>query len=149
MNFWIFSSNKQVIAYGKNPVLKAINSTTARMIVSELNIGAPKTLKLSENGKSITKDGENIATIIGKNDFIKDLFNPKAQPIPITFEPIIEEMPEEANLKAQPIPITFEPIIEEMPEEEIQKEEVPVGIPEVKGEAKPKKKRKYTGRKKQ
>lgn len=127
MNFWIFSSNKQVIAYGKNPVLKAINSTTARMIVSELNIGVPKTLKLSENGKNITKNGENIATIIGKNDFIKDLFNPKAQPAPITFEPIIEEMPGE----------------------EIQKEEVSVGIPEVKEEAKSKKKRKYTSRKKQ
>ena len=127
MNFWIFSSNKQVIAYGKNPVLKAINSTTARMIVSELNIGVPKTLKLSENGKNITKNGENIATIIGKNDFIKDLFNPKAQPTPTIFEPIIEEMPGE----------------------EIQKEEVSVGIPEVKEEAKSKKKRKYTSRKKQ
>lgn len=127
MNFWIFSSNKQVIAYGKNPVLKAINSITARMIVSELNIGAPKTLELSENGKNITKDGENIAAIIGKNDFIKDLFNPKAQPIPIIFEPIIEEMPEE----------------------EIQKEGVPVGTPEVKEEAKPKKKRKHAGRKNQ
>ena len=127
MNFWIFSSNKQVIAYGKNPVLKAINSTTARMIVSELNIGAPKTLKLSENGKSITKDGEDIAAIIGKNDFIKDLFNAKTQPIPIIFEPIIEEMPED----------------------EIQKEDVPVGIPEVKEDANLKKKRKHAGRKKQ
>ena len=117
------------------------------MIVSELNIGAPKTLKLSENGENITKDGENIATIIGKNDFIKDLFNLKTQKEGVSVG--IPEVKEEAKLKAQPTPIIFEPIVEEMPEEEIQKEVVLVGIPEVKEEAKPKKKRKYTSRKKQ
>lgn len=106
MNFWIFASNKLIIAYGETPVIKANSAVMARLIVSELNTGLPKTLKLSGDGKYILKDGVCIATVVAKNNFIISLFTPKPKPQPKP-QPEIEE------------PI----IVEEIPEEEIKVEE--------------------------
>lgn len=198
MNFWIFSSNKQVIAYKETPIIKASNALNARIIVSELNTGKPGLLKLSPDGKYIIKNNIRIASVLTKPEILYNIFNPKQEKInihkpqqvnfekifePIEEKPIIEEIPKEEKVEVtiidyKPISqitqqITLEPIIEKkdgekdgentgekieetsgeptlvgIPEEGKNEEKVEEKIEEKIEEQKPRKKRKYTKRKK-
>ena len=117
MNFWIFGSNRTVIAYDKTPVIKAVSARWASLLVVELNLGI-KNFTLNNN--VITCHKQKVATVISKYEFINNIFNPKPQPKPQTTNPIevIETIQPE-----EPI------IIEEIPEEE--KVEEPKGLPHI------------------
>lgn len=113
MNFWIFGSNRTVIAYGKTPVIKAVSARWASLLVIDLNLGI-KNFTLNNN--TITCHKQKVATVISKYEFINNIFNPKPKPQP---------KPQPVN----PIEVigTIQPeepiIIEEIPEEEIKVEE--------------------------
>ena len=112
MNFWIFGSNRTVIAYGKTPVIKAVSARWASLLVIDLNLGI-KNFTLNNN--VITCHKQKVATVISKYEFINNIFNPKPKPQPVNPIEIIETaQPEE--------PI----IIEEIPEKEIKVEEIKV-----------------------
>jgi len=116
MNFWIFGSNRTVIAYGKTPVIKAVSARWASLLVIDLNLGI-KNFTLNNN--TITCHKQKVATVISKYEFINNIFNPKPKPQP---------KPQPVN----PIEVigTIQPeepiIIEEIPEEEIKVEEIKV-----------------------
>ena len=119
MNFWIFGSNRTVIAYGKTPVIKAVSARWASLLVIDLNLGI-KNFTLNNN--TITCHKQKVATVISKYEFINNIFNPKPKPQPKP-QPVNPIEVIETIQPEEPI------IIEEIPEEEIKVDEPNDSIP--------------------
>ena len=119
MNFWIFGSNKTIIAYDKTPVIKAVSARWASLLVIDLNLGI-KNFTLNNN--VITCHKQKVATVISKYEFINNIFNPKPKPQPKP-QPVNPIEVIEAIQPEEPI------IIEEIPEEEIKVDEPNDSIP--------------------